>query len=136
MLLMIFASRHLSACCSPSFRLQSLLKLINLAQALGVSGLQTGWEHRSVRSLQVHRKGADNSTGAGPAPQNHPPSTPSGPARCRQWRETGCAEQPSLRPAPSAHPCFRERDYCYFFHGKALTLPLRHGASSFGGQDL
>lgn len=41
MLLMIFASRHLSVCCSPSFRLQSLLKLINLAQALSVPVLQT-----------------------------------------------------------------------------------------------
>lgn len=55
---MIFASHHLSRRCSPSFRLQSLLKLINLAQPLGVPGLQTGLGGlQPLSRLQVNRRG-------------------------------------------------------------------------------
>lgn len=58
MLLMIFASHHLSRRCSPSFRLQSLLKLINLAQPLGVPGLQTGLGGlQPLSRLQINRRG-------------------------------------------------------------------------------
>lgn len=67
MRLMIFASRHLSACCSPSFRLQSLLKLINLAQPLGGAGAADGdREHRNVFSARgVVGKSGENITGRG-----------------------------------------------------------------------
>lgn len=117
MLLMIFASRHLSMCCSPSFRLQSLLQLINLAQPAGAAGCGRGAPPR-VWSPRVNGEGWQDQNGGGrgdPGREQHP--------------KTSC------RAPPSPAPALGNDIYYFFSHGKALVLRLQDGASSFGGQD-
>lgn len=120
MLLMIFASRHLSACCSPSFRLRSLLRLINLAGLSVCQGCRPGAAQRLHPAGSS--AGGDTSSAAGPAPESTP-EHPTGPAGCAEQRPSACSLCPSL---------LQGTRLLYVFHGKALTLPPRHGASSFG----
>ena len=108
MLLMIFASRHLSMCCSPSFRLQSLLKLINLAQPLSVPVLQTETGSPAACFQPAGESGrvgiapgwgalAGSST---PKPGRKPPVQP-GAGSWEGWEETGRAEARLPLPIPA-----------------------------------
>lgn len=99
---MIFASHHLSMCCSPSFRLQCVLKLINLAQPLGVPVLQT-WTWKDCNAFAacglVGKGGNDDTT-----PVMQHPQTQRATGKDGKWKK------PSLCQLPLAsslcHLCF------------------------------
>lgn len=116
MLLMIFASHHLSACCSPSSGLQSLLQLINLAQPGCARAAGLGRTCCDPRQ----RGGCQWGSLAGTPPQNQP--------RCsfKGWGGVGGAGE--APPAPTAPPHCREGSF-WCSHGKALSLGVKDGAS-------